>query len=67
MASGPEWRATGMGAEKYAYDFNYVPPLALAKSVPGLGFSLEWALLVAATALRIFCASTAEKTPELAA
>jgi arachidonate 15-lipoxygenase len=48
-----ELRAQGTGAEKYAYDFNYVPPLALAKSVPGLGFSLEWALLVAVTALRI--------------
>lgn len=53
MSSGAETRAGGSGAEKYAYDYNYLAPLALAKSVPGLGFSLQWALLVAVTALRI--------------
>ncbi|HEY3912549.1 MAG TPA: lipoxygenase family protein [Stellaceae bacterium] len=40
-------------AEEYRYDYDYVPPLAMIKSVPGIGFSLDWALLVAAVALRL--------------
>jgi arachidonate 15-lipoxygenase len=53
MASGAEFRAGAAGDEKYAYDYTYLPPLAFAKSVPGLGFSLQWALLVGVVALRI--------------
>lgn len=53
MASGAEVRAGAAGDEKYAYDYTYLPPLAFAKSVPGLGFSLQWALLVGVVALRI--------------
>ena len=53
MASGAEFRAGAAGDEKYAYDYTYLPTLAFAKSVPGLGFSLQWALLVGVAALRI--------------
>jgi arachidonate 15-lipoxygenase len=53
MASGAELRVGAAGDEKCAYDYSYLPPLAFAKSVPGLGFSLQWALLVGVVALRI--------------
>ena len=53
MASEAEFRAGATGDEKHAYDYTYLPPLAFAKSVPALGFSLQWALLVGAVALRI--------------
>jgi arachidonate 15-lipoxygenase len=52
MASSSAGRQIAAG-EDYQYDYDYVPPLALIKTVPGIGFSLEWALLVAATALRL--------------
>src|SRR5215472_2900053 len=53
MASEAEFRAGATGDEKHAYDYTYLPPLAFAKSVPVLGFSLQWALLVGVVALRI--------------
>jgi hypothetical protein len=45
--------AGAAGHEKYAHDYTYLPPLAFAKSVPGLGFSLQWALPVDVATLRI--------------
>jgi arachidonate 15-lipoxygenase len=53
MASTAQFRAGAAGDERYAYDYAYLPPLPFAKSVPGLGFSLQWALLVGVAALRI--------------
>ncbi len=53
MADAAELRAEAASDAKSEYDYNYLPPLAFAKSVPGLGFSLEWALLVGAIALRV--------------
>lgn len=53
MASGAEVRSGAAGDERYAYNYNYLPPLAFAESVPVLGFSLQWALLVGVVALRI--------------
>jgi arachidonate 15-lipoxygenase len=53
MASGAEFRAAATGDEKYAYDYTYLPPLAFAASVPALGFSLQWALLVGVVVLRL--------------
>jgi arachidonate 15-lipoxygenase len=35
------------------YDYDYIPPLALIKSAPAFGPSLEWAVLVVAVALRV--------------
>jgi arachidonate 15-lipoxygenase len=52
MASSSAERQ-GSASEDYQYDYDYVPPLALIKTVPGIGFSLDWALLVAAVALRL--------------
>jgi len=48
-SGGPQASPTG----QYQYDYDYVAPLALIKTVPGIGFSLQWALLVAAVALRL--------------
>jgi arachidonate 15-lipoxygenase len=62
MAGTAEFRAGGAGDEKNAYDYAYLPPLALAKSVPGIGFSLQWALLVGVVALRILVNLIALKT-----
>lgn len=31
---------------RYAYDYTYLAPLAFIDKVPGLGFTLDWALLV---------------------
>lgn len=39
--------------DQYAYNYNYVPPLAMIDKVPGLGFSLHWAVLVGIQGLRI--------------
>ncbi len=43
----------GVAAEQYGYNYDYIPPLALINSVPGIGFSLEWAVLVVAVGLRV--------------
>jgi hypothetical protein len=42
MASASTGQQVHTAAEQYEYDYDYIPPLALIKSVPGLGFSLEW-------------------------
>ena len=53
MASASTGQQSHTAAEQYEYDYDYIPPLALIKSVPGLGFSLEWAVLVFAVGLRV--------------
>ena len=53
MASASTGQQAHTAAEQYEYDYDYIPPLALIKSVPGLGFSLEWAVLVFAVGLRV--------------
>jgi len=53
MASASTGQQAHTAAEQYEYDYDYLPPLALIKSVPGLGFSLEWAVLVFAVGLRV--------------
>ena len=53
MASASTGQQAHTTAEQYEYDYDYIPPLALIKSVPGLGFSLEWAVLVFAVGLRV--------------
>jgi hypothetical protein len=52
-ASASTGQQAHTAAEQYEYDYDYIPPLALIKSVPGLGFSLEWAVLVFAVGLRV--------------
>ena len=64
MARASVGQRGGVGAAQYAYDYDYIPPLALIKSVPGLGFSLEWALLVVAVALRVLVNLIALKIDE---
>ena len=39
--------------KQFEYDYDYVPPLAMIKTVPGLGFTLGWALSVLLVALRL--------------
>ena len=53
MASPSVDQQAKVAAEQYEYDYNYIPPLALIKSVPGFGPSLEWAVLVVAVGLRV--------------
>lgn len=64
MASASAQEHSGVGTEQYAYDYDYIPPLALIQSVPGLGFSLEWALLVALVGLRVLVNLIALKIDE---
>jgi hypothetical protein len=40
-------------ADKFAYDYTYIVPLALIKTVPGLGFTLGWAFSVLLVGLRL--------------
>lgn len=35
------------------YNYEYLPPIAMAQKVPGFGFTLEWAILVVIQLLRI--------------
>lgn len=38
---------------RHGYDYQYLAPLAFIDDVPGLGFTLEWALLVIAQIVRV--------------
>jgi arachidonate 15-lipoxygenase len=53
MASPSVDQLNSVGDDQYGYNYDYIPPLALIDSVPGLGFSLEWAVLVVAVGLRV--------------
>lgn len=53
MASEPAVRLTTVAAGGYEYDFEYIPPLAMIKSVPTLELPFGLVLPIAGVALRL--------------
>ena len=51
-------------SKAHAYNYTYVPPLAFIDRVPGLGFTLEWALKVIVQLLRVVINAVANRLDE---